>query len=116
VIRACGPRLVLKLDEVESEEVSEGGIVIGLSKEKLLRRAAVEKGVVISVGSTCWDAFYYDKPTEPWCKVGDYISFARYAGKAMEDPADGEEYIVINDEDVVSVLETKEERDGRLND
>ena len=108
-IRACGPRLVLKCEEVPHEEISEGGIVI--SSEKKLRKAAVETGVVISVGHSCWRSFQYDETFVPWCKVGDYISFARYAGKVITDPTTKENFTIINDEDVVSIIETKEERD-----
>jgi co-chaperonin GroES (HSP10) len=120
MIRACGPRLVLKVDDVESEEKfsTDGEVeIVVVQDDKRVRKAAVEKGVVQSVGQTCWKAFYYgfEEEFEPWCKVGDYISFVRYAGRSIMDPADDEIYQIINDEDVVTVIETKEERDGRAN-
>lgn len=114
MIRVCGPRLVLKVDDVDEEEFSEGGIYVAGTNEKRLRKAAVEHGEVISVGQTCWKAFYLDPDEfEPWCKVGDRVSFVRYAGKPIQDELDGQIYQVVNDEDIVYVIETKEERNGR---
>jgi co-chaperonin GroES (HSP10) len=41
----------------------------------------------------------------PWVKVGDRISYARYAGKWVEE--NEKDYLIINDEDVVAILEPK---------
>jgi co-chaperonin GroES (HSP10) len=54
-------------------------------------------------------AFHYNSNPNgeefvPWARVGDFIAFAKYSGKMLEDPEDGQKYIVINDEDVVAVL------------
>jgi co-chaperonin GroES (HSP10) len=38
-------------------------------------------------------------------KVGDRISYARYAGKWVEE--NEKDYLIINDEDVVAILEPK---------
>lgn len=112
MIKACGPRVVIKVDEIPDEEITEGGIVI-VDTKKQVRRAAVETGTVVSVGDACWRQFYWsDEDFTPWCKVGDRITFIRYAGRRVEDPVSGEDYAVINDEDVISVVQTKEEREA----
>jgi co-chaperonin GroES (HSP10) len=61
------------------------------------------------VGPDAWKAFHYNSNPNgeefvPWARVGDFIAFAKYSGKMLEDPEDGQKYIVINDEDVVAVL------------
>jgi hypothetical protein len=36
--------------------------------------------------------------------IGDYIAYARFAGKALEDPYTQEEFVALNDEDIVCVF------------
>jgi co-chaperonin GroES (HSP10) len=51
-----------------------------------------------------------DKGTEhngkSWADVGDYVLFAKYAGRNINDPftPDEEDLIVLNDEDVLAVI------------
>ena len=63
-------------------------------------QAGVDKGLVISIGPTAYRDFNTDIPI----KVGDTVAFARFSGKTIEDPEDGQEYVALNDEDVVAVL------------
>src|SRR5690606_36713180 len=67
-------------------------------------RSAVDTGVVVQIGPTAVKDFGGD----PWCKVGDKISYTRHGGKFVTNPDDPEEkWLVLNDEDVVMVSETK---------
>ena len=63
------------------KEKTKGGIIIAQeSLEKL--RIASNCGYVLKVGPLA----YYDKekfPTGPWCKKGDWVIFARYAGSRL---------------------------------
>jgi len=63
-------------------------------------QAGVDKGIVISIGPTAYRDFHTDVPI----KVGDTVAFARYSGKTITDPKDEEEYVALNDEDIVAVL------------
>jgi co-chaperonin GroES (HSP10) len=110
-LRAKGHRILVKPDY---EEVTKGGIVLAQSDRQGI--AAVESGVVCDVGPTAWIA--YDRYTpdgkmnpywEPWCKVGDRIIYGKYGGKIVEDPETKVKYIVINDQDVLTVVEKKDE-------
>ncbi len=69
------------------KEKTKGGILIAQeSLEKL--RIATNCGYVLKVGPLA----YYDKekfPTGPWCKKGDWVIFARYAGSRL--PIEGGE-------------------------
>jgi co-chaperonin GroES (HSP10) len=69
------------------KEKTKGGIIIAQeSLEKL--RIATNCGYVIKVGPLA----YHDKekfPTGPWCKKGQWVIFARYAGSRL--PIEGGE-------------------------
>lgn len=73
-----------------------------------LEEAGTQSGVVIQVGPMAWKAFDGDKEGwAPWCKEGDHVIFARYAGKFVEDPGTHEKFMVINDEDVQVKITSK---------
>lgn len=104
-VKAVGFRIVIKPDPVM--EKTKGGII--LATDDKLERAAISVGTVVEVGPIAFMAF---KPYEgAWCKAGDKIAYARYAGKWVADPEfpdDKEkELLVINDEDVVCLLEDR---------
>ncbi len=113
-LRVKGHRVLVKPEEVKkrfNQHVPQGlastGFEIALPTEQEKREeVATSVGRVIEIGSTCWHA--YDSGFdvwEPWCKVGDLITYARYAGKIQEDPSTGEKYMLINDVDVHCVVE-----------
>lgn len=100
-----GYRLMVRVREVEKQ--TEGGLI--LVEETLKKEEAVEmRGVVIAMGPDC----YHDKPSV-YCAVGDDIIFAKYAGLKYTG-ADGNEYRILNDEDVVAVLNSQLVKEGRL--
>ena len=102
----CGHRVLIKLDKLEETDetfksASNAGIVIPKEfKEFRLEQNAVDKGTIIEIGPTAWKDF----GGEPWAVVGDYIAFARHAGKYITDPTDKQEYVLLNDEDIVCVI------------
>jgi co-chaperonin GroES (HSP10) len=82
--------------------LKEGGfeVVKPVDLEKR-EEAGTQIGTVIQVGPTAFRAFDGSDPNwKPWCKPGDRIIFARYAGKFVDDPETKERFFVINDEDV----------------
>lgn len=108
MIKPCGHRLVVKpYKQAEVDEVMKRATESGFLKDfKIInsnvRRedASVDKGIVISIGPTAWQDF----KSPPWCKPGDEILFAKFAGKFVDDPDDGNTYCILNDEDVVAVI------------
>jgi co-chaperonin GroES (HSP10) len=74
------------------------GIILELDKRE---QAAVEYGTVVKIGPTSFTDLGRD-PTI--LKEGDRISFARYSGKSIKD-SDGTEYLLLNDQDVLVVIE-----------
>jgi len=111
-VKMVGHRVLLRpADDVADEEVKEGaltGFKLNVGEDWKRQKASTTVGEVIEVGPMCWRAFDRDDPDwEPWCKVGDVIYFAKFGGKFIS--IDGEDYIIINDEDVQGIILEEEE-------
>ena len=82
------------------KEKTKGGILIAQeSLDKL--RVATNCGYVLKMGSLA----YADREkftTGPWCKKGDWVVFARYAGSRL--PIEGGEVRLLNDDEVLGTI------------
>jgi co-chaperonin GroES (HSP10) len=96
-INPVGWRILVKPQEIK--EMSESGIFITSGKYKEREQMANTTGVVVAMGNDC----FADEPA-PWCKIGDKIIFAKYAG-LLYLGRDGSEYRMINDKDVTGTLD-----------
>ena len=85
-------------------EKTKGGLLIAQeSLDKL--RIATNCGYVVSMGPLA----YHDKekfPTGPWCKKGDWVIFARYAGSRL--PIEGGEVRILNDDEILGTIKDPE--------
>ena len=82
---------------------SSGGILF--SQETLDKaRIATTCGYVLKMG----DLAYQDKDKfkDPWCKKGDWVIFARYAGSRL--PIEGGEVRILNDDEVLGTVQDPE--------
>jgi len=82
---------------------TKGGILF--SQETLDKaRIATTCGYVLKMG----DLAYKDKEKfgKPWCKVGDWVIFARYAGSRL--PIEGGEVRLLNDDEVLGTVSDPE--------
>ena len=82
---------------------TKGGILF--SQETLDKaRIATTCGYVLKMG----DLAYKDKDKfgEPWCKKGDWVIFARYAGSRL--PIEGGEVRLLNDDEVLGTIKDPE--------
>jgi co-chaperonin GroES (HSP10) len=59
----------------------------------------------LDMGPHCYDKERY--PEGPWCKKGDWIIFARYAGSRIR--IDGGEIRLLNDDEVLATVENPED-------
>lgn len=109
MIKAVGPTLLVKKDPLK-KKVNLGGVEIeivqGDSSLERRMQAAVTSAVVIQLGNM---AFKDWGNGDPWCKPGDRVVFAKYAGRDIDDPdlpmtEDDQLYTLINDEDVIAVV------------
>ncbi len=80
------------------------------STDERRAKVALTMGQIASVGPTAfknkdwgWSGaeFLYGDPP----KVGDKVWFGKYAGTLVMDPIDKLEYMLLNDEDIQSVIE-----------
>jgi chaperonin GroES len=93
-IRPLQDRILVK--RVSEEEKSKGGIIIpDTAKEKPQQGKviAVGKGKVLEDGT--------QRPLD--VKAGDTILFGKYAGTEVK--IDGEEHLILREEDVLGVIE-----------
>jgi chaperonin GroES len=95
-IRPLHDRVIVK--RLEEERVSAGGIVIpDTAAEKPVQGkvVAVGKGKILEDGQV--------RPLD--VKVGDKILFGKYSGTEVK--VDGDELVVMREEDVMAVIEGK---------
>jgi co-chaperonin GroES (HSP10) len=82
-------------------EKTKGGVLLGT--ETIDRQqVASQCGNVIAMGPDC-----YNDPKRfhdgPWCKVGDWVVFARYAGSRIE--IEGGEVRLLNDDEILATVQ-----------
>ena len=83
------------------DEKTKGGVLLGqgtIDKQQV----ASQCGNVIAMGDAC----YKDKERYqlgPWCKVGDWVIFARYAGSRIE--IEGGEVRLLNEDEVLATVQ-----------
>jgi chaperonin GroES len=93
-IRPLQDRILIK--RVKEEEKTKGGIIIpDTAKEKPVegKVIAVGKGAVQKDGSI----------RKPEVKQGDVVLFAKYSGSDVK--LDGEDHLIMREEDILAVLE-----------
>ena len=87
------------------DEKTKGGILVG--QEALDRQqVASQCGNVLAMGTHC----YKDKeryPDGPWCKVGDWVIFARYAGSRIQ--IEGGEIRLLNEDEILATVKNPED-------
>ena len=86
-------------------EKTKGGILVG--QEALDRQqVASQCGNVLAMGPHC----YKDKeryPEGPWCKVDDWVIFARYAGSRIQ--IEGGEIRLLNEDEILATVKNPED-------
>ena len=87
------------------KEKTKGGLVLA---ESTLERQQVgsQCGLVLRMGPDCSkDKDRY--PDGPWCKEGQWVMFARYAGSRIK--IEGGEIRLINDDEVLATIKNPED-------
>ena len=87
------------------KEKTKGGVILA---ETTLERQQVASqcGLVLRMGPDC----YKDKERYadgPWCKEGDWVMFARYAGSRIK--IEGGEIRLLNDVEVLATIKNPED-------
>lgn len=115
MIEPCGYHVLIKAEKLEDVDPqlkkakqSIPGFVLPDHEDRKREQAGLDKGVVVSVGSSAY-CEEIKEGRKPWCKVGDFVVFAKYAGKGVTDPETHEQFIVLADSDVICVLRSGNE-------
>ena len=85
-------------------EKTKGGLYLG---QDTLERQQVGStcGLVLAMGPHCYDKEKF--PEGAWCKKGDWVIFARYAGSRIQ--IDGGEVRLLNDDEVLATIDNPED-------
>ena len=86
-------------------EKTKGGLYLGQDTLES-QQVGSTCGLVLAMGPDC----YGDKekfPEGPWCKKGDWVIFARYAGSRIQ--IDGGEVRLLNDDEVLATIDNPED-------
>jgi chaperonin GroES len=95
-VRPLHDRIIVQ--RIEEEEQRVGGIIIpDTAKEK------PQQGKVIAVGKGKIEKDGKVTPLD--VKAGDTVLFGKYAGQEIK--VDGDEYLIMREEEVLGVIETK---------
>lgn len=105
MLQPLGHRVLIKQDKLEDtdptfKKAKDAGLVMPVIVELEREQAAISRGTVAAIGTTCWK-----DPSlggTPWAVVGDYVYFAKYAGSHITDPITKEKYVLLNDEDIIA--------------
>jgi len=107
-MKPLGHRVLLKACDLSQE--TESGIILHYGEDQKLRTRQQQLAKVVDLGPDAFLAFRKmdDNGKEvngkAWCKVGDLVYTARMASTHYFDPYSGEEWIIINDEDIQAVV------------
>ena len=93
-IRPLQDRVLVK--RVEEEEKTQGGIIIpDTAKEK------PQQGIVVAAGPGKANEDGKVRPLD--VKKGDKVLFGKYSGSEVE--LDGEEHLIIREEDILAIMQ-----------
>lgn len=103
MIKVQGYRVLVKADDIERTYGDSNIVVVHESEDR--EKSGIQTGLVVGVGGTCWtgDAF-----NGPWCEEGDRILFSKHSGRFIMDPDTEEEFLIMNDTDILAVLGERE--------
>ena len=95
--KPAGYRLLLKPREIENK--TAGGIIL---TDELVEHAKFSCVIsqIIDMGPDAYKD--HNKANTEWAKIGDWVLTGKYVGLKVKH--DGEEYSLINDDEVVAVV------------
>jgi chaperonin GroES len=89
----------------QPKKVTKGGVHIADTAAERQHLATV-CGLVLEMGPDC----YSDKkryPDGPWCKKGEWVIFARYAGSRFK--IEGGEVRILNEDEILATIQDPEQ-------
>lgn len=108
MIEVRGYHVLVKPAKVEDHDpvlrkMKELGLERADHEDARREQAGIDSGEVVAIGPTAYcNEIAEGRPA--WCSVGETVVFAKYAGKAVNDPEDGTQYLVLKDDDIVCAV------------
>ena len=81
-------------------EKTKGGIIL-TETNKDSQSYLNSVGQIIAMGEEC-----YSNRKSPWCKVGDWVIFGRYAGARVS--VQNVKMVLLNDDEIIATMENPE--------
>ena len=106
-VKAVGWRVIVA--PIPVTDVTKGGIALPTETVKAMEYLGYV-GEVVDMGHLAYqkDAFKHHAKADPkpWCKIGDFVAYAKYAGQDIRAVVDGEVHIlkILNDDDIMCVV------------
>jgi len=101
-ITVTGCRVLVKPFKIqEHDKVFASAKAAGIALPEFSERKEqvnVDKGTILQIGPNVHTDYIGS------AKEGDVIGFAKFGGKFVQDPADDEVYLIINDEDLICIF------------
>jgi len=83
-------------------KVTHGGVI--LADESVQHAEHLNYvGQVVEMGPDCYKHAKFQQGG-PWCKIGDFIVFGRYAGQRIKFKGSDVTYRFVNDDEVLAVI------------
>ncbi len=117
MLKAIAFRIIIKPDPTAGQTVTFGGQEIDIKKidghwvtpngievdhlvDEKQELGATVTGTIVDIGPDAWASY---KPSKPFADlvIGDHVYYAKYAGKWVTDFETGEDFLVVNDDDIV---------------
>lgn len=100
-------RVLVKPDGLEVDPIYAAARKVGLAMPDhpsvKMEENRIDTGIILDIGGSAFREYMKEADlTEVPVKVGDKVSFAKYAGKVIMDG--DTKYIVLNDEDIVAIM------------
>ena len=102
-IKPCSYHVLVRPDTVAERQ----GVLYLPQTTREREQFAQVFGEIVAIGPTAWKAF---DSGEPWAKIGDRVSYAKYGGALLKDPETGEHYRLLLDKDIVAIITGTVER------
>lgn len=96
----CDVKVLVRPDPVE--ETTKGGIILASTTQEKAKYAGT-KATVIATGPNAFKEWGPENGPKP----GDRVLYAQYSG-ARHKGLDGEDYVVLNDEDLIALIEVSQ--------
>ena len=98
-------RILIKQDKLEEVDptytrMKAMGLQLPEAEDRQRAQASVDTGTIVAIGETAFKDFGTVSPVVK----GDKIAYARFSGKFVKDPETTEEYVLLNDEDIVAIF------------